>query len=80
VVKEVATAVSGAIDRIAAGSFEPGVRVERAATGGVGWAPFHDQEARVPIAVRDRLAATLEGLAAGRVSTGVVVDGLTPSD
>ncbi len=80
VVKEVASAVSGALDGIAAGAFEPGVRVERAATGGIGWAPFHDLEARVPVEVRDRLAATLRGLAEGRVSTGVVVDGVTPSD
>lgn len=80
VVKDVAGAVFRAIDRIAAGSFEPGVWVERAQTGGIAWAPFHDLEARVPAEVRDRLTATLRGLAEGRVSTGVVVDGLTPSD
>lgn len=80
VVKNVAGAVSAAIERIRAGRFEPGLRVERAATGGIGWAPFRDLEARVPAAVRERLAATLEGLADGRVSTGVVVDGVTPSD
>jgi len=80
VVKDVATAVAAAIDRIAAGSFEPGVRVERAATGGIAWTPFRDLADRVPTEARDRLAATLQGLAEGRVATGVVVDGVTASD
>jgi len=66
--------------RIAAGSFEPGVRIERAATGGIAWAPFRDLADRVPAEARDRLAATLQGLAEGRVATGVVVDGVTASD
>lgn len=80
VLKDVAGAVAGAIDRIQAGAFEPGVRVERAATGGIGWAPFRDLEARVSPEVRSRLEATLAGLAEGRVSTGVVVDGVTPEE
>ncbi len=80
ILKDVATAVSGAIDRIRAGAFTPGVRVERAATGGISWAPFHDLDTRVSPDVRDRLGATLQGLADGRVSTGVRVDGVTPGD
>lgn len=80
VVKDVAAAVAGAIDRIAAGAFAPGLRIERAATGGIGWAPFRDLADRVPTAARERLEATFRGLAEGRVSTGVVVDGVTPGD
>ncbi len=80
VLKDVAAAVAGAVGRIAAGDFSPGLRIERAATGGIGWAPFRDLADRVSPETRERLEATFQGLAEGRVSTGVVVDGVTPGD
>ncbi|MGF1506312.1 MAG: BMP family protein [Anaerolineae bacterium] len=49
---------------------EAGVRLATVANGGVGLAPYHDQEENVPQECQDAVEAAREGLAAAEIDTG----------
>ena len=77
--KGVELAVAASLGQIAIDKFTPGYHTDDAASGGIGLAPFHDHDAEVSPAVRERLATTVAGLADGSIKTGVVVDGQIPT-
>ena len=68
--KNVDAAVFGYLASVAAGTARAGVSVANLKNGGVGLAPFHDWEGRVPQAVREKLAAAAAGLTGGTLATG----------
>jgi basic membrane lipoprotein Med (substrate-binding protein (PBP1-ABC) superfamily) len=72
VIKRVDVAVYEQIAAIVGGSFSGGGNaIYGAENGGIGLAPFHQAEAAIPQAVRERLDQTLAALADGSLSTGV---------
>ena len=68
--KNVAVAVYDYLASVRDGSARGGVVVASLKNGGVGLAPYHDWEERVPQAVKDRVAAAAAGLADGTLKTG----------
>jgi hypothetical protein len=73
--KNVSSTVRDALLRIARGDFEPGAHLDDAASGGIGLAPFHDNESVVPYSVRRVLDTTLAGLAAGTIVPDIELNG-----
>jgi basic membrane protein A len=69
--KRVDQAVYQAIVAYAKGTFRGGVYLGTAANGGIGYAPYHDAEDRVPDAVKQRMEEIFQGLADGSLTTGV---------
>lgn len=76
--KNVLGALTGALLRLAGGSFSPGYHTDDATTGGIIMAPPHELAGQLSSTIQDRLAATLRGLADGSIRPNVVVDGKTP--
>ena len=76
--KNVVGALSGALLRLAGGSYSPGYHTDDATTGGIVMAPPHALAGAVSSTIQDRLAATLRGLADGSIRPNVVIDGKTP--
>ena len=71
VLKKIDVAVFEAVKRMEDGSFEGGTNyVSTSANGGVGLAPYHDWEDKVPQEMRDELAAIELGIIDGSISTG----------
>ncbi len=71
VLKKIDVTVAEAIKQMENGTFEGGTNFfGTAANGGVGLAPFHDWEDRVPQDLRDELAIIEQGLIDGSISTG----------
>lgn len=68
--KNMDVATAQAVQDFAAGELEPGVRLATVANGGVGLAPYHDQEENVPDECRTAVEEAREGLAAGEIDTG----------
>ncbi|MCS6862559.1 MAG: BMP family ABC transporter substrate-binding protein [Abditibacteriales bacterium] len=52
------------------GTLRGGVRESNLRNGGIGLAPFHDWEDKVPQRVRDKVKEAIEGLKAGQIATG----------
>lgn len=69
--KRVDNAVYNAIKSFVEGTFKGGHFIGTAANGGVGYAPFHDAEKKVPKKVKDRLDEIMKKLADGSLKTGV---------
>jgi basic membrane protein A len=76
--KNVTGAVTGALLRLAGGSFTPGFHTDDAASGGILLAPGHELAGDIPAAIQDHLDATLRGLADGSLRPDVVINGKTP--
>jgi basic membrane protein A and related proteins len=76
--KNVTGAVTGALLRLAGGSFTPGFHTDDAASGGIRLAPGHELAGDIPAAIQDHLDATLRGLADGSLRPDVVINGKTP--
>lgn len=68
--KNVAVAVYDYLASVRDGSARGGVVVASLKNGGVGLAPYHDWEDRVPRAVRDKVAAAAAALVEGTLKTG----------
>ena len=69
-VKNVAAAVFNYLKSVSNGSVKAGVSIANLKNGGVGLAPFHDWEGRVPQAVREKVAQAAAGLIGGTLATG----------
>ena len=69
--KRVDNAVYSAIKSFAGGSFKGGHYLGTAANNGIGYAPFHDTESKVPKNVKSKLDQILKKLADGSLETGV---------
>lgn len=69
-IKKVDVAVFDYLASVRDGSVKPGVVVANLKNGGVGLAPFHEWEDRVPRAVKDRVAAATAGLIGGSLASG----------
>jgi basic membrane protein A len=52
------------------GALPGGVRESNLQNGGIGLAPFHDWEDKVPQSVKDKVKEATEGLKAGKIETG----------
>ncbi len=52
------------------GSLPAGIRESNLQNGGIGLASFHDWESKVPQKVKDKVKEAMEGLKAGKISTG----------
>jgi basic membrane protein A len=52
------------------GSSKAGVFTANLQNGGVGLAPFHDWDSKIPQAVKDKIKAASDGLKSGSIQTG----------
>jgi basic membrane protein A len=68
--KNMDVAAGDAVRAFADGSIEAGISLATIANGGVGLAPYHDQEENIPQECKDAVDAAREGLAAGTIDTG----------
>ena len=68
--KKVDVAVYSYLKTIKAGTAEAGVVTSNLKNGGVGIAPFHDWESRVPDPVKAKISEATEGLLSGKIVTG----------
>jgi len=69
--KRVDNAVYNAIKAFFNGTFEGGHYLGTAANQGIGYAPFHDAESKIPKGVKEKLDDILKKLADGSLTTGV---------
>jgi basic membrane protein A len=68
--KNVNVAVYNYLKSISDGSVKAGVFTANVQNGGVGLAPYHDWDAKIPQAVKDKVDAALKGLKDGSIPTG----------
>ncbi len=68
--KNVDVAAAVAVESFAAGNLEGGVRLATLANGGVGLAPYHDWEDRIPQDCRDAVTAAEEAIITDPTVTG----------
>jgi len=68
--KNMDVAAGDAVRGFADGSLEAGISLATIANGGVGLAPYHDQEANIAQECMDAVDAAREGLADGTIDTG----------
>jgi len=71
--KRVDNAVYSAIKSFVEGTFEGGHWVGDASNNGIGYAPFHDTESKVPGSVKAKLDEILQKLGDGSLETGVTL-------
>jgi len=68
--KNMDVAAHDAVVAFANDDLEAGVQTGNVSNGGIGLAPYHDQESNIPQACKDAVTAAEEGLAAGSIDTG----------
>jgi len=68
--KNVDVAVYDAIKAAVDGKLEAGIRLSSVKNGGIGLAPYHDWEDKIPQECKDKVAAAEKGLKDGSISTG----------
>jgi basic membrane protein A len=68
--KNMEVAARQAVEAFANGQLEPGIRLGTVANDGVGLAPYHDWEDRIPIECKTAVDTATEGLANGTIDTG----------
>jgi len=68
--KKVDVAAAAAVKDFAAGQLTVGIRPATVANGGVGLAPYHDWESRIPQACKDQVKAAGEAIKADPTITG----------
>lgn len=68
--KNMDVAAYDAVIAFANGELEAGIAKGTVENGGIGLAPYHDQESNIPQACKDAVAAAEEGLRDGSISTG----------
>jgi basic membrane protein A len=68
--KNVDVAVYNFLKSVSDGSVKAGVNTATLQNGGVGLAPFHDWDSKIPQAVKDKIKAASDALKAGSLQTG----------
>ena len=68
--KNVDTAAYDAVTAFAKNELAPGILTSTVANGGIGLAPFHEQEDQVPSRCRQAVAEAESGLNEGTIDTG----------
>jgi basic membrane protein A len=68
--KNMDVAAHDAVVAFANGNLEAGIRTGTVANGGIGLAPYHDQESNIPQACKDAVSTAEDGLKAGTIDTG----------
>lgn len=68
--KNMDVAAGEAVRSFAEGALEAGIRLATVANGGVGLAPYHDWEDKIPQECKDAVEEARQGLADGTIDTG----------
>ena len=68
--KNMDVAAGDAVKAFANGTLEGGIRLATVSNGGVGLAPYHDWDSKIPQTCKDDVSTALDGLKAGTVDTG----------
>ncbi|CAG0944618.1 Membrane lipoprotein TmpC [Anaerolineae bacterium] len=68
--KNVDTAVYNYLKSVSDNSSKAGMFTANVQNGGVGLAPYHDWDSKIPQAVKDKVKTALDGLKAGSIPTG----------
>ena len=68
--KNVDAAVYNYLKAVKDGSVKAGMMTANLSNGGVGLAPFHDWDSKIPQAVKDKIKEATEGLKSGKLQTG----------
>jgi len=68
--KNVDVATAAAVRSFAAGELTGGIRVASLANGGIGLAPYHDWDAKIPQTCKDKVAAATAAVKADPTTTG----------
>ena len=68
--KNVDVASGSAVESFAGGTLEPGLRMANLENGGIGLAPYHDWEDRIPQECKDLVASAEEAILAAPAVTG----------
>ncbi len=68
--KNVDVAVYNFLKSVSDGSVKAGILTANVQNGGVGLAPYHDWDSKIPQAVKDKVNAALAGLKDGSIQTG----------
>ena len=68
--KNMDVAAANAVRAFASGQLEGGVRLLTVANDGVGLAPYHEWENKIPASCQEAVTAAAAGLESGEISTG----------
>jgi len=68
--KNVDVAVYEYLKTVKNGTSKPGVVTANIVNGGVGLAPFHDWDSKIPQTVKDKITEATKGLKDGSIATG----------
>jgi basic membrane lipoprotein Med (substrate-binding protein (PBP1-ABC) superfamily) len=68
--KNVDAAVYNYLKSVKDGSVKAGMMTANLTNGGVGLAPYHDWDSKIPQAVKDKVKEAAEGLKSGKLATG----------
>lgn len=68
--KNMDVATANAVREYAAGALVGGIELATVANGGVGLAPYHDWDSKIPAECKEAVEAARQGLADGTISTG----------
>ncbi len=68
--KNVDAAVYNYLKTVKDGTVKAGVMTANLANGGVGLAPYHDWDSKIPQAVKDKVKEAADGLKSGKLQTG----------
>lgn len=68
--KNMDVATRDAIKAFAAGTLKPGASLATLANGGIGLAPYHDWDSKIPQTCKDKVDAAKQGLISGSITTG----------
>jgi basic membrane protein A and related proteins len=63
-------ATNAAVTAFAAGTLKAGIQTGNAANGGIGLAPYHDWDSKIPQTCKDKVTAAVAGLKNGSIQTG----------
>ncbi|MBS1245513.1 MAG: basic rane lipoprotein, partial [Chloroflexi bacterium] len=68
--KNVDAAVYNYLKSVKDGSVKAGMMTANLTNGGVGLAPYHDWDSKIPQAVKDKIKEAADGLKSGKIPTG----------
>jgi basic membrane protein A len=68
--KNVDVAVFGFLKSVSDGSVKAGINTANLKNGGIGLAPYHDWDGKIPQSVKDKIKEATDGLISGKLTTG----------